>query len=55
MSVCVACNKPLEVELERDEDEDYEAGASSSGKGPAAAPETVPDDVQLNCGCHFHW
>jgi len=55
MSVCVACNKPLEVEIERDDDEEYETGASSSGKGPAAEPETVPDDVQLNCGCHFHW
>ncbi|KAH6840090.1 hypothetical protein B0T12DRAFT_459413 [Alternaria alternata] len=54
MSVCVICEKPLEVEIERDEDEEYEGGASS-GKGPAAAPETYPDDVQLTCGCHFHW
>ena len=55
MSSCVICDKPLEVEIERDEDEEYEGGASSSGKGPAAAPETYPDDVQLTCGCHFHW
>jgi hypothetical protein len=56
MSACVACNKPLEVEFERDEDEEYETGASSSsGKAPAAAPEMVPDDVQMSCGCHFHW
>lgn len=56
MSVCVVCNKPLEVEIERDsDDEEYENGASSSGKAPAAAPETVADDVQLKCGCHFHW
>jgi hypothetical protein len=55
MSNCVICDKPLEVEVERDEDEEYEGGASSSGKGPAAAPETYPDDVQLTCGCHFHW
>jgi hypothetical protein len=55
MSACVACNKPLEVEIENDEDEEYENGASSSGKAPAAPSETVPDDVQLNCGCHFHW
>ncbi|KAG9388840.1 hypothetical protein A1F94_001733 [Pyrenophora tritici-repentis] len=55
MSGCVVCNKPLEVEVERDEDDEYEGGASSSGKGPAAAAETYPDDVQLICGCHFHW
>jgi hypothetical protein len=55
MSVCVACSKPLEVEIERDEDDEYENGASSSSKAPATAPETVPDDVQMSCGCHFHW
>ncbi|KAF1915969.1 hypothetical protein BDU57DRAFT_515778 [Ampelomyces quisqualis] len=55
MSVCVACNNPLEVEIERDEDEEHDAGASFSGKGAAAAPETYPDDVQMTCGCHFHW
>ncbi|KAF1941384.1 hypothetical protein EJ02DRAFT_455191 [Clathrospora elynae] len=55
MSVCVACNKPLEVEIEPDEEEEYETGASSSSKAPAAALETYPDDVQLTCGCHFHW
>lgn len=54
MSVCVVCNNPLEVEIERDEDE-YDNSASSSSKAPAAEPETVPDDVQMNCGCHFHW
>ncbi|KAH7378271.1 hypothetical protein BKA66DRAFT_421323 [Pyrenochaeta sp. MPI-SDFR-AT-0127] len=55
MSLCVACNKPLEVEIEPEEEEQYEGAASSSGKATAAAPETVPDDVQLTCGCHFHW
>lgn len=57
MSVCVACQKPLEVEIEADEeDEEYEQPSGpSSGKAPAAGPEVVPDDVQLTCGCHFHW
>jgi len=57
MSGCVVCRKPLEVEIEADSDDEHEqqqAGYSSS-KAPAAAPETVPDDVQLTCGCHFHW
>lgn len=55
MSACVACQKPLEVELELDSDSEDVQMSSSSGKAPAAAPETVPDDVHLNCGCHFHW
>jgi len=54
MAACVACKKPLVIELEPDEDEDVEMGGSS-GKGPAPTRETVPDDVHLNCGCHFHW
>ncbi|KZM22294.1 uncharacterized protein EKO05_0000173 [Ascochyta rabiei] len=55
MSLCVACNKPLVVEIEADDEEQCEMAGSSSGKAPAAAPETVPDDVQLSCECHFHW
>ncbi|KAF1836392.1 hypothetical protein BDW02DRAFT_567139 [Decorospora gaudefroyi] len=55
MSGCVICNKPLEVEIEHNSDPENENGASSSSKALAAAPETVPDDVQLTCGCHFHW
>lgn len=52
MSRCVACKDPLVIEIERDDDEDQLVASSS--KAPAA-PETVPDDVHLNCGCHFHW
>lgn len=56
MSLCVSCDKPLEVEIEpEEEEEELEGQPSSSGKAPAAAPETVPDDVELSCGCHFHW
>ncbi|KAF9733424.1 hypothetical protein PMIN06_007545 [Paraphaeosphaeria minitans] len=55
MSTCVACQKPLEVEFEpEDYEEDVQMGGSS-GKAPAAAPDMVPDDVHLHCGCHFHW
>ncbi|PSN61457.1 hypothetical protein BS50DRAFT_680882 [Corynespora cassiicola Philippines] len=54
MAACVACKSPLVVEIEPDEDEDVQMGGSSS-KAPVAGPETVPDDVHLNCGCHFHW
>ncbi|CAI6335368.1 unnamed protein product [Periconia digitata] len=53
MSVCATCKKPLEVEIEPEEDDVQMSGSSS--KAPAAAPETYPDDVQLSCGCHFHW
>lgn len=38
-----------------DDDEDTEMGASSSSAHPADPTETVPDDVLLSCGDHFHW
>ncbi|KAF2001351.1 hypothetical protein P154DRAFT_521751 [Amniculicola lignicola CBS 123094] len=57
MSVCVTCKDPLVIEIEPDSDEDVsmEESGPSSGKARAPEPETVPDDVHLNCGCHFHW
>jgi hypothetical protein len=50
MAACVACQQPLvlEVELFLDDDEDV-------GMASGSAPQTVLDDVHLNCGCHFHW
>ncbi|KAJ2976082.1 hypothetical protein NUW58_g8179 [Xylaria curta] len=41
-SICKVCEDPLVVEVE---DED----------GENASPQTVPDDLELACGCHFHW
>jgi hypothetical protein len=41
--VCANCKEPLLLEVEPDSD--YEDDCAS----------TVPDDVELNCGCHFHW
>lgn len=52
-SVCAKCEKPLEVHIEPDSDEDEDV--SMSGGGPSEATTTVPDDVQLSCGDHFHW
>lgn len=44
---CAACEEPLLVLV----DSDSEAEDSKN----AARPETVPDDVELTCACHFHW
>ena len=48
---CVACQKPLtleivlEVEQERDEENVSEDTKTC----------TVPDSVEMQCGCLFHW
>ncbi|KAJ8108446.1 hypothetical protein ONZ43_g6423 [Nemania bipapillata] len=41
-SICTICEDPLVVEVEDEE-------------GENASPQTVPDDLELGCGCHFHW
>lgn len=53
MSVCAKCTKPLEVEVDYSDDEDVEMGGSSSAAQQSS--HTVPDDVRLPCGDHFHW
>ncbi|KIW05463.1 uncharacterized protein PV09_03352 [Verruconis gallopava] len=52
MTQCVACHQPLEVEIELSDD-DENVQMSESSIGPTR--RTVPDDVYLYCGCHFHW
>jgi hypothetical protein len=47
MSHCKACEEPLVLRLGEDDEDRNEGGA--------AAEETVPDDLELPCGCHFHW
>lgn len=52
MTVCVACQNPLTLYIEPgEEDEDETLGGSAS----ANTGSYVDDDVQLQCGCHFHW
>jgi hypothetical protein len=41
-AVCKICEDPLVVEVEAEDDEN-------------ASPQTVPDDLEIACGCHFHW
>lgn len=56
--ICAACGKPLFVELDESEDLDADDTAMAGGESsdaPAARFCTVPDDVRLHCGCHFHW
>lgn len=52
MAKCVACHQRLTLYVEPDEEDDEETmgGSSSANTG-----SYVDDDVQLQCGCHFHW
>lgn len=46
---CVACQKLLTLRIENSNDEQNEATASTGEF------YTVPDSVEMQCGCHFHW
>ncbi|KAH6652896.1 hypothetical protein BKA67DRAFT_303638 [Truncatella angustata] len=41
MATCKVCDEPLLLEIEDEE-----------GGGEV---QSVPDDLELSCGCHFHW
>ncbi|KAI1331838.1 hypothetical protein F5Y16DRAFT_245016 [Xylariaceae sp. FL0255] len=43
MTTCKVCEDPLVVEVEDEEAED------------TGMQKTVLDDLELSCGCHFHW
>ncbi|ODA84334.1 hypothetical protein RJ55_02854 [Drechmeria coniospora] len=43
MSQCNACQEPLVIRVDDDDE------------GANGQPVTVPDDLELQCGCHFHW
>jgi hypothetical protein len=47
--VCADCHESLFIEVELDSDVE-----DSNSKAPAQV-QTVPDDVELSCGCHYHW
>lgn len=51
MEVCAKCSKPLEVEVSQESDSDNDEMQVDEDHNP----QTVPDDVKLSCGCHFHW
>lgn len=67
-SLCVSCQDPLVLSIEPDSDlEEEEAeekdaekflkstGQSTPSSSVAGVLDAFPDDVELGCGCHFHW
>ncbi|KAH8887779.1 hypothetical protein GQ53DRAFT_749469 [Thozetella sp. PMI_491] len=41
MAACKACQEPLVIEVDLENSDEI--------------TDTVPDDLELSCGCHFHW
>nr|POE51159.1 hypothetical protein CFP56_70536 [Quercus suber] len=53
-AVCAKCSNALVVEIDDWSDDDDDTGMTGASAS-TAAPTTVPDDVLLSCGDHFHW
>lgn len=51
MGDCVQCHEPLMLKVEETPDEPGVPTASYAN----GHSHYVPDDVELACGCHFHW
>lgn len=49
MNLCRVCDEPLVLEFDS---EDVEEATSSARGGAITA---IPDDLELQCKCHFHW
>lgn len=54
-ATCAKCEKPLEVEVNNEDFSDEEGDISMNDDNNEETPQTVPDDVLLACGDHFHW
>ena len=53
MATCKACQDPLVISL--NPEDEIESG-DEGGAGPSQEQgQTVPDDLELPCGCHYHW
>ncbi len=50
VNTCVTCNEPLLLVIDSDDDDNNVGSEPSRTNG-----RSVPDSVELTCGCHFHW
>ena len=52
MEICADCEKPLVVHIDPDSEDKYDSACDDFNSNQSY---TVDDDVELQCGCHFHW
>lgn len=49
MGQCKKCERPLTIMIDWDDE------ASDPDQAGASSENEVPDSVELQCGCFFHW
>ncbi|GAM85651.1 hypothetical protein ANO11243_036580 [Dothideomycetidae sp. 11243] len=50
-AACILCQDPLVLDVDDTSDDEQPSSSSAA----LSDPKTIPDDVELSCGDHFHW
>lgn len=55
METCKACGAPLTVLIQHEDSEEHDVYLPDESSSASKQGVLVDDDVELQCGCHFHW
>lgn len=55
METCKACGATLTVLIPHEDNEEQDAYLPGASGTASKQGVLVDDDVELQCGCHFHW
>lgn len=55
METCKACGTPLTVLIQHEDSEEHDGYLPNASSSASKQGVLVDDDVELKCGCHFHW
>lgn len=55
METCKACGAPLTVLIQHEDSEEHDGYLPDASSSASKQGVLVDDDVELQCGCHFHW
>lgn len=55
METCKACGAPLTVLIQHEDSEAHDGYLPDASSSASKQGVLVDDDVELQCGCHFHW
>lgn len=55
METCKTCGTPLTVLIQHEDGEEHDGFLPDASSSASKQGDLVDDDVELRCGCHFHW
>lgn len=55
METCKACGAPLTILIPHEDSDEQDGYLPDASDTTSKQGFLVDDDVELQCGCHFHW